>query len=79
MAATRSSSDATSNGNRYVVKNSLPMCSGLPKPGTYGAPLPEMPFSAVPSMAMHSSIVTARPNSGPITFSAPPGRCSGSS
>ena len=31
------------------------MCRGVPKPGTYPAPLPETPFSAEPSIARHSS------------------------
>src|ERR1700761_1167710 len=79
IAATISSSEATSNGNRYVVRNSVPMCFGVPKPKMYGAPLDEMPFREVPTMPMQSATASAAPNRGAMPLSAPPWRCGGSS
>ena len=38
-AATSSRIEASSNGNRYLVRNNVPMRRGVPKPGMYGAPL----------------------------------------
>ena len=56
----------------------MPICFGVPNPRTYGAPLAEIPFSAEPSIAMHSSIASTSANSGPRIRSVLPAASSSS-